>query len=269
MDFAEQAHKVVDGVMAGNLSAIGIAVGWSLLALAASWLTTKTVKYSAKQSYRGAKWLLVPKPMSELAEELLVALEDGKPELYGGELALGGRKIIFWRANSKRRAKLAYIGAYDPHYEAKDAKYEKVCDKLTRCERKKVLKQATLIRNRLQDEAEARDAKRSYVKAMEIVNAVNEASEKAHGPQPHPLAAGREFIQYSHNRVVTEAVGDAGSGDGEDMMENTPEKSRSASGLGQALAAMQAKEQPKELKSSKEENQCGCSTCVAARAKRV
>ena len=269
MDFAEQAHKVVDGVMAGNLSAIGIAVGWSLLALAASWLTTKTVKYSAKQSYRGAKWLLVPKPMSELAEELLVALEDGKPELYGGELALGGRKIIFWRANSKRRAKLAYIGAYDPHYEAKDAKYEKVCDKLTRCERKKVLKQATLIRNRLQDEAEARDAKRSYVKAMEIVNAVNEASEKAHGPQPHPLAAGREFVQYSHNRVVTEAAGDDGSEDSEDRMENTHQKTQPASNLEKALAAMQAKGQPKELKSSKEENQCGCSTCVAARAKRA
>jgi len=249
MDFAEQAHQVVDGVMAGDVKAISLALGWICLTLASSWLVTKTTKYAAKQSYRGAKWLLVPKPMSELAQELLDALENGKPELYGADLALGGKKVVFWSNSNKWRAKLASACAYDPCHDTKDAKTTSVCDKLTRREKKKILKQATLIRNRLQDECEARDAEQSWIKALDIVGSINE-------PKQDRTTFGGKLI----------AVGDDGCPD--NCVEDAPKPRSNASGLGKALNAMTGKEQPKELKSMDPNyKQCTCKTCTEARAR--
>lgn len=203
MDFTNEAHKTVDGVIAGDLVSILIALGWVLLSLGTWWVSAKVTKASAKGAFKGAKWFMTPRPASELYNSLDKEFDvDATQQSVrpNSDLRVGKVTYHFNPDGNK---------IVDIRVDSTPSGYVSVGELLPRRERKKLLKEAYALRKDILEEKAKEDKAAVYNKALNalepqdtaekevkvgfpdyFLRKIAETAPKTEAPRPAPALVG-------------------------------------------------------------------------------
>lgn len=172
------AHKTVDGVAVGDVPSILMAIGYVLVAMGMSWLWFKATKTTVRNSYKGAKWLVTPTPMSDLGRDILCAINGGAKCRLDNYNNLMVGNCVECRSCESPWKKVTDIRVVN-----KGSVVSSVDEVLSRRESKKIKKQATKVRTKLLQDKMDVDAKERLVLTRDVIE--SSLRPVSPGPVPH------------------------------------------------------------------------------------
>lgn len=245
-DFATLAHRVIDGLVSGDPPSILIALSYLIIVCGTTWMSWKTAKIGMKCVYSCGKWAITPSQPSELYERLRTELYSSERDVVDdSDLRVG--KVKYWCAPGKSKISRIYVCGAGP----KGAEASQVDDLLSRRERKKLYKQATVIRDQVSKDVEQSKRKNRQMSALLALTS---------GPQEKM----KKWCTDKSTPGNEESLKELYDKRAEEMSNGGVEKDL-------VRAIREERERFKETSNVENEARggCGCVDCTAARSRRA